>query len=144
MNLPVISGGDRHGREPNAILNLTEASSFSEFVGEIRCERRSHVAFMPQYREPIRLRVLQTMVDVVRDYPENVEGRRMWSDRVFYRDPFTGNTLPVRAIWMDGGPSIIQHFLRAMKLVEWRGVRTALRFALDDRSSVWSDGKASA
>jgi hypothetical protein len=139
--LPLISGGDRHGREPNAILNLSAASSFDGFVEEIRHRGRSHVVFMPQYREPLRLRILQTMVDVVRDYPENMEGRRIWSDRCFYRDPTSGNTQALSVIWKDGGPGIVRQFIRAMRLLEWRGVRSALRLALDDRS--WSDGEAS-
>ncbi len=37
--LPAISGGDRHGLEPNANLNLTHAATFAEFVAEIRRER---------------------------------------------------------------------------------------------------------
>jgi len=31
-NLPVISGGDRHGLEPNAILNLSHAATLVEFI----------------------------------------------------------------------------------------------------------------
>src|SRR5208282_6911042 len=46
-----IAGGDRHGAEPSAVLNLTNARSFSEFVHEVRQERRCHVLFMPQYAE---------------------------------------------------------------------------------------------
>ena len=143
LNIPVVSGGDRHGLEPNAILNLTGAGSFSEFVAEVRCERRSHVIFMPQYREPLKLRVLQTVVDVVRDYPENMEGRRQWSDRVFYRNPLTGDTLPLGAIWKDGGPKVVRQFLKAMKLFEWRAVRMALKLAFNDRSVVWPENGAS-
>jgi hypothetical protein len=143
LDLPVISGGDRHGREPNAILNLSEADRFPDFVREIREERRSHVIFMPQYREPLKLRVLQTMVDVVREYPENVEGRRLWSDRVFFRDPVSSTVSPLTAIWKDGGPRIVRHFIKAMRFVERRSVRSALRLALDDRRVVWSDGEAS-
>src|SRR5258708_34334876 len=41
-NQPVVSGGDRHGCEPNAVLNLTQARSFPEFVRQIRRERESH------------------------------------------------------------------------------------------------------
>jgi len=48
-NMPLISGGDRHGVEPNANINLTNAQSFDEFANEIRKERRSHVLFMEQY-----------------------------------------------------------------------------------------------
>jgi hypothetical protein len=32
----IISGGDRHGCEPSAVLNLTNAKTFSEFIDEIR------------------------------------------------------------------------------------------------------------
>ena len=51
--LPVISGGDRHCCEPNANVNLTNAGTFAAFVNEIRCEKRSCVLFLPQYRDPI-------------------------------------------------------------------------------------------
>ncbi len=140
--MPSLSGGDRHGREPNAILNLTRCETLAEFIHEIRRERRSHVVLMPQYHEPLKLRVLQTMVDVVREYPENSPGRRTWGDRVFYRDPVSGVTSPITEIWTDGGPSLVRHFVRAMRLLEWRGVRSALRIALNDREPVWSDQRA--
>jgi hypothetical protein len=141
-DFPLISGGDRHGREPNAILNLSRCASFSEFAQEVRQERISHVVFMPQYREPIKVRVLQTMVDIVRDYPENVHGRRTWSDRVFYRDSLMGATLPLAQIWSDGGPVIVKRFVAAMRLLEWRGVQSALKLALNDRNAIWSDRQA--
>jgi len=137
--IPSISGGDRHGREPNAILNLSRSQSLAEFVHEIRRDRVSHVVFMPQYHEPLKLRFLQTMVDVVRDYPENAPGRRTWADRVFYRDPASGVTSPIIHIWNDGGPRVVKRFIAAMRLLEWRGVRSALKLALDDRTAVWSN-----
>ncbi len=139
LNLPVVAGGDRHGREPNAILNLSRAAAFGEFVEEIRRERSSHVVFMPQYREPLKMRVLQTMVDVVREYPENFAGRRTWADRVYYRDPETKIAQPLATLWADGGPAIVKQFVGAMRLLEWRPLRSALRMALNDRATVWSD-----
>ena len=141
-NLPVVSGGDRHGREPNAILNLSRAVTFPEFVREIRRERSSHVVFMPQYREPLKMRVLQTMVDVVREYPENFAGRRTWGDRVYYRNPQTKVATPLASLWKDGGPGIVKQFISAMRLVEWRPFRSALRMALHDRSAPWPDHEA--
>jgi hypothetical protein len=142
-NLPLLSGGDRHGREANAILNLSRATTFAGFVQEIRRERRSQVVFMPQYREPLRHRILQTMVDVVREYPENFEGRKTWGDRVFYRNPDSGIVTPVKAIWTDGGPRVVKHFIAAMRLLEWRGVKSALRVALNQRAAAaWSDPEA--
>ena len=47
--LPSVSGGDRHGWEPNAFLNLTRAATLAEFIDEVREDRRSHVLVMPQY-----------------------------------------------------------------------------------------------
>jgi hypothetical protein len=138
----VVAGGDRHGREANAILNLSRAGTFAEFVEEVRRERFSHVVFMPQYHEPLKMRVLQTMVDVVRDYPENFAGRRTWADRVYYRDPETKVTVSLANLWPDGGPSVVKRFIAAMRLIEWTPLRSALRIALNDRSAVWSDPEA--
>ena len=53
---PVVSGGDRHGLEPNAMINLTSAATFKEFAEEIRIEQVSNMAIQPQYREPLALR----------------------------------------------------------------------------------------
>ena len=68
-NQLVISGGDRHGIEPNANINLTHATSFNEFVHEVRRDRQSHVLFMPQYAEPWKHRILQSTLDAIRNYP---------------------------------------------------------------------------
>jgi hypothetical protein len=138
-NLPVVSGGDRHGREPNAILNLTRAVTFPDFVHEIRRDRLSHVVFMPQYHEPLKMRILQTMVDVVRHYPENFAGRRTWADRIYHTDPVTGATVSLATLWPNGGPRLVRHFIAAMRLLEWTPFRSALRLALHDRAAAWSD-----
>jgi hypothetical protein len=126
---PLISGGDRHGSEPNAILNLTNASTFSEFVEEIRRSRYSEIAFMPQYFEPLRCRVLQVMRDVVKDYPEHPNGWRSWDDRVFYRDP-NGQVRAISEIFKGRVPGVVKQFLWAVELIERRSVRSALRVAL--------------
>ncbi|MBC7928468.1 MAG: hypothetical protein H7039_22730, partial [Bryobacteraceae bacterium] len=57
--LPIISGGDRHACEPNALVNLTNAATFCEFVSEVRNDGQSKVLFMNQYNEPLRLRLMQ-------------------------------------------------------------------------------------
>jgi len=131
---PVISGGDRHGCEPNAILNLTEASTFEEFAAEVR-SGRSHVVFMPQYREPVSWRTVQTVVDVLRDYPGNMEGRRTWTQRVYYRQP-DGEPLPISALWPNGnGPKIFSAVTYAVRVAQWRGIRSAVKTVLSLRPS---------
>jgi hypothetical protein len=82
-NLPVVAGGDRHGCRPNAVLNLSQAESWQDFVAEIRNDRRSSILLMPTYEEPVRLRELQTIADVLRHYPHYPYGQRQFTDRVF-------------------------------------------------------------
>jgi hypothetical protein len=127
-NLLTIGGGDRHGAEPNAVLNLTNARSFSEFVQEIRHERRCHVLFMPQYAEPFTLRMFQSVLDVVREYPDYPEGSRHWDERVFHPDP-KGEMRPLCALWREP-PAFITLFFAAVRLLESAPVRKAVHAAL--------------
>ncbi|MBV9760386.1 MAG: hypothetical protein JO340_07480 [Acidobacteriaceae bacterium] len=120
LNIPVVAGGDRHGMEPNAILNLSRADSLPGFVHEIRRERFSHVVFMPQYRQPRMLRIVHTVIDALREYPENFEGRRTWPDRVFYRDPVTGAPVPLSSVCNRSGARIVGRLVAAMRVVDRR------------------------
>lgn len=85
LNVPVISGGDRHGCEPNATLNLTQAVSFEEFVQEIRQEKRSEVALLPQFFESLPLRLIENAWHALSDAPGEF-GRRHWMTRVFMEE----------------------------------------------------------
>jgi len=97
-NMLLISGGDRHGIEPNANINLTDATGFTEFVHEIRRERKSNVLFMPQYAEPWKHRILQSTLDAIRDYPEFPQGSRTWDERVYHPDA-QGVVRPLTELW---------------------------------------------
>jgi hypothetical protein len=102
-NMLLITGGDRHGVEPNANINLTNAASFTEFVHEIRREKKSDMLFMPQYAEPWRHRILRSAIDAVRDYPEFPQGSRTWDERVYHPDA-NGVPRPLSQLWPDGTP----------------------------------------
>jgi hypothetical protein len=117
LDMPVVAGGDRHGVEPNAILNLSRAETLGGFVHEVRYQRWSHVVFMPQYRRPQILRIVDTVMDVLRDYPENFEGRRTWPDRVFYRHPETGTPVPFASVCGDRGMEVIARLVGALRVV---------------------------
>ena len=125
----LISGGDRHGLEPNANLNLTNARTFTEFVAEIREDRISDVLFLPQYREPPPLRMMETMWDILRDYPELPPERRRWSDRVFYIQD-DGVSTPLSALWKGDGPWLVRCLLGALRAVANQQMRGAVRLAL--------------
>jgi hypothetical protein len=97
----VISGGDRHGREPNASINLTNAADFSEFAEEIREGRESMVLVMPQYAVPLCWRFYQNFTHVIAEYPEHPEGRRRWDERTFHPDR-SGTVAPMTQLWKNG------------------------------------------
>jgi hypothetical protein len=122
----LISGGDRHGREPSGAVNLTRSQTFAEFVREIRGERRSHVLMMPQYAEPQSIRITQELLDIIRDYPEYPAGSRRWDDRVFHYDPSTNSHRPLSSLW-KAPPGFLKQILSAIRLLENTVVRQVLR-----------------
>jgi hypothetical protein len=85
IDLPVISGGDRHGCEPNAVLNLSHADSFEGFVHEVRYEKRSEILLMPQFFEALPLRLIENAWHALADAPGEF-GRRHWMTRVFIEE----------------------------------------------------------
>ena len=129
---PMISGGDRHGWEPSAVLNLTNAQSFPEFIQEIRVGRRSHVLFMPQYADPMCVRVAQDVLDVIRYYPENPEGTRRWDERVFHPDKTGQGVLPLSAFW-KAPPGFLERIFSFFRVAENTTVQwAAKRFYTDE------------
>jgi len=128
-NMLLISGGDRHGVEPNANINLTNATSFTAFVHEVRREKKSHVLFMPQYAEPWKLRLLQSTIDGFRFYPEFPLGSRTWDERVYHPDA-NGAVRPLSELWPSGAPPrAINWVLGTMQLMASGLVSCGLRMA---------------
>jgi hypothetical protein len=125
----LISGGDRHGVEPNATINLTNATSFTEFVHEVRREKRSDMLFMPQYAEPWKHRILQSTIDAVRNYPEFPLGSRNWDERVYHPDR-NGIVRPLSEIWPAGkAPRAMRAVIGAVQLMGQGLVSGGLRMA---------------
>ncbi len=128
-NMALISGGDRHGVEPNANINLTNATSFTEFVHEIRHEKKSNLLFLPQYAEPWKHRILQSAIDAVRDYPEFPQGSRTWDERVYHPD-INGVARPLSELWPDGtAPWVMRWGIALVQLMGKGLVSGSLRMA---------------
>ena len=135
-NMLLISGGDRHGVEPNANVNLTNATSFTEFVHEVRRERKSNVLFLPQYAEPWKHRLLQSTVDAVRHYPEFPQGSRSWDDRVFHPDA-AGVVRPLSGLWPNGSaPRVLGAVVALVQLMGQGLVSGGLRLAWSDSNQL--------
>jgi len=126
-DLPVVSGGDRHGCEPNAVLNLTAAATFADFVDEIRLERRSHIVLMPQYFEPLRHRLLESAWHALSDAPGEF-GRAHWMTRVFI-DRADGSPRPLSDFMGTRFQRVVDKFRWIMAFLVSPQVRPAVRLA---------------
>lgn len=130
----VISGGDRHGCEPSGALNLTHARSFVEFIQEVRRDKLSRVLFMPQYAESLCMRTVQTLLDVIREYPEYPVGCQRWDDRVFHPDlANNGADRPVSSYW-KAPPKFLRRIFAMIRLLEKPGVRRVMARMLPGRA----------
>jgi len=137
-NQLTISGGDRHGVEPNANVNLTRATCFTSFVHEIRRERQSHVLYMPQYAEPWKHRILQSTLDAIRDYPHFPEGARRWDQRVYHPDS-NGEMRPLVELWTSDrrvAPAWIRTILACVRMMGQAPLSGTLRYAWDDSAKM--------
>jgi hypothetical protein len=123
---PVISGGDRHAVEPNATVNLTNASDFPEFVAEVRNDLVSNVLLMPHYHEAHPSRIFHNMLDVFRTYENHGHGWKEWADRVFYAKQ-NGQVQSLSQMWGERPPHVVGIFAGFMRFAGQRQVRRALR-----------------
>jgi hypothetical protein len=122
---PIVSGGDRHVLEPNATLNLTNATSFSEFAEEIR-HGHSHVLIASHYRKPHSHRLIQNALEAFRPYKAHELGWEAWTDRVFYE--FDGGMVrPLSEIWGVRPPSIFAAIAALIRFADRKPLRQFLR-----------------
>lgn len=127
---PLISGGDRHACAPNALLNLSHASSFAGFVHEIRAGI-STVVTMPAYREHVIARTVASVADVVSVHRQYPEGWRYWTDRVSLLTSDGGSQLSKH--WPTGGPLWLRLVMATVRLLAWEPIRLPLALALEWR-----------
>ena len=104
LGFPIVTGGDRHGCQPNTVFNLTNAKTFAEFADEIRVSKRSEVALTPEYSQPLHSRQLGSFSEILKQYDHFPEGRRKWFDRVFYDVGDGKGVRQVSVHWEKGGP----------------------------------------
>lgn len=122
---PVVAGGDRHGLEPNVVLNLTGATDFTEFVTQIR-RGHSDVLISSRYRESYSARIVQNVLDILGSYENHGLGWREWPDRVFYTLE-DGTVQSLARIWGGRPPVPVGAFTRCMRLAARVPLRQALR-----------------
>ena len=100
LGLPIISGGDRHCMHSNTMINVSNARTFDEFVGEIR-DGHSQIVVTPEYNIPLPARQVASIAQILGNYPHFPEGRKLWSERVYF-DSVDGSGLKTLADHWDG------------------------------------------
>lgn len=126
-DLPLVAGGDRHGRVPNALLNLSGAHCFAEFVDEIRNDRRSHIVIMPEYLDH-GLREFGAVSDILGSDAAAPPDARHWSQRIFIDDG-GGGERPLVGEWDGAAPYWIRLVIGALRLTTTRPLRPVVRLA---------------
>jgi hypothetical protein len=131
---PVVSGGDRHGFEPNAVVNLTNAGTFEEFVEDVR-DGISDVLILRHYRESHASRIAHNMIDILRTHHQHVHGWKLWSDRAFYKMD-DGRVQSLTEWFGDRPPFAVTAFVGALEFASLPRIRRWLRSGFMGREEV--------
>ncbi len=139
-DLPVVSGGDRHACQPNTVINVTNAKTFSEFAAEVRIDRRSEVVIMPEYQLPLHSRQLQAFSEILAFYPEFPADRSRWFDRVFFDINDGRGTVPLSSHgWKRGGPAWLRAAIWTLGFLGSKPVRPLFDLVVKDEDKVRND-----
>ena len=81
---------------------------------------------MPQYAEPVFIRTMRTLLDVIRDYPEFPDGSQRWDNRIFHPDLVNGGDRPISTFW-KAPPAYVERTFACIRVLENAAVQRALR-----------------
>lgn len=130
LDFPITTGGDRHGCQPNTVINLTNSTTFEEFVDEIRVEKRSEVVLLPEYKRPLHSRQLQSFSEILSHYPEFENERRRWVDRIYFDIDDGKGLVPLTSHgWVRGGPLWVRWAIRTLGILGSPGFRPVFAVA---------------
>lgn len=104
LGLPIVSGGDRHCMHSNTIINVSNATTFAEFVGEVR-DGHSQIVVTPEYNVPLPARQVASIAQILGNFHHFPEGRRLWTERIYF-DSSDGSGLKTLAEHWNGRPPL--------------------------------------
>lgn len=126
LEFPLVTGGDRHGCKPNTVINITNKNTFEEFVEEIRVGKQSQIVMLPEHKQPLHWRQLQSFSEILTHYPELPEYRQRWIDRIHFDTKNGKGLVPLSAHgWDNGGPAWLR---AAVWTLEFMGSSTMRPF----------------
>lgn len=130
LNIPLVSGGDRHCGKANTVINLTNAKTFAEFAEEIRLGKRSEVVLMPEYRQPLHSRQAESIAEIIKYYPEFTAGRQRCFDRVHFDTGDGSGVQPLSAHWKGSGPQWLRWAIWTVGILGHKSMRPAFLLAM--------------
>ena len=136
VNMPLVSGGDRHCGKANTVINLTNAKTFSEFAEEVRVDKRSEVVTLPEYRQPLHSRQLESIAQIIKYYPEFPDGRQRWFDRVHFDIGDGSGVQQLSQHWRGGGPKWLRWAIWTIGILSHKTMRPAFRLAMKSEDRV--------
>jgi hypothetical protein len=134
FGIPVVAGGDRHGRLPNAIVNLTAAPTLADFAADLRAGRPTDCVVLPEYWDPFAARLLQGARDALGYDRRHHAGRFAWSDRVFFQGE--NGEQAVSLIWPDGAPLWLRGSVTVTRFLGAPSWRPLYRLVPGDETSL--------
>ncbi len=129
LGMPIVTGGDRHGCQPNTVINLTTGKTFAEFADEIRNDKHSEIVLLPEHSQPLHSRQLQSFSEILKYYEDFPEGRKRWFDRVH----INADGLGVRQLsvhWKRGGPAWLRWAIWTLGVLGNPKLRPVFRLAM--------------
>jgi hypothetical protein len=135
IGMPLVTGGDRHGCQPNTVINLTNGKTFADFVDEIRHDKFSEILLLPEHSEPLHSRQLQSFSEILKYYEDFPEGRKRWFDRVH----INADGLGVRQLsvhWKRGGPTWLRWAIWTLAVLGSPKLRPVFRLAMKDKDII--------
>jgi hypothetical protein len=127
LEMPLVSGGDRHALEPNTMLDLTNATTFPAYVEQVR-SGYTEILITDQYREPFTLRIIQNIEEIMQERPDHGWGWVRWSDRVFYECD-DGEVRSLTTLFANRVPGAVTVFVKAIGMMRRYSLRSSCRFA---------------
>lgn len=132
LGLPTISGGDRHCLHSNTMINVTNARTFSEFVGEIR-DGHSEIVVTPEYKAPLPARQVASIAQILGNFKHFPEGRRLWSERIFFDANDGGGLKTLSAHWNGHQPLWSRAALLVLALLSQPMMRPVIGLTVGDK-----------
>jgi hypothetical protein len=135
LGMPIVTGGDRHGCQPNTVINLTNGKTFAEFADEIRTDKHSEIVLLPEHSEPLHSRQLQSFSEILKYYEDFPEGRKRWFDRVH----INADGLGVRQLsvhWKRGGPAWLRWAIWTLGVLGNPKLRPVFRLAMKEKDVI--------